>query len=224
MFLIVFLIMKQYCIVSDFDGTITDRDGLYSFIQTYALGDWEKIEQDWIEGKISSKECLIEEFKLVPNLSEELISKFIETIKIDNYFKNFYDGLTGLGTDFYIVSDGVDYFIDKILSKYGLNNLKIISNHGEFNNGVFEWSFPNDSGSCVNNAGTCKCKVIKDLYEKYEKIFYIGDGVSDYCVADKVDIIFAKSRLKNYCMEKNIKFIEYNDFSDIEKRLKEIIY
>jgi 2,3-diketo-5-methylthio-1-phosphopentane phosphatase len=212
--------MKQLCIVSDFDGTITDRDGLYSFIETYAIGDWKKIEQDWAEGKISSKECLIEEFKLVPDLSEDLVAQFIETMKIDEYFKKFYDYITRQNIDFYIVSDGVDYFINKILQKYGLTDIKIISNHGEFRNGIFEWSFPNDNKHCINNAGTCKCAVLKELRKKYEKICYIGDGVSDYCAADKADLLYAKKRLLNYCKEKNIKYIEYSDFNDILKNFK----
>ena len=71
--------MKNLIIVCDFDGTITKKDGLYTFIEKYAKGDWKKIEQDWADGKISSKECLIEEFKLVPELSEELIANFVKT-------------------------------------------------------------------------------------------------------------------------------------------------
>ena len=211
--------MKKFCIVSDFDGTITDRDGLYAFIQIYAKGDWEKVEQDWTDGKISSKECLIEEFKLVPNLSEKLIEEFIKTMNIDETFSDFYQFIHEKNIDLYIVSDGVDYFIDKILGKYGLNNLKIISNHGEFKNGIFEWSFPNDSKNCINNAGTCKCEVLKNLYKEYNEIWYIGDGVSDYCVADKADILFAKKRLAKYCEEKKIKFFEYESFKDIKEKL-----
>ena len=64
-------IMKDLCILSDFDGTITTCDGLYSFISVYAQEGWKQIEQDWVDGKINSKKCLIEEFKLVPNLSEK---------------------------------------------------------------------------------------------------------------------------------------------------------
>jgi len=215
--------MKNLCIVSDFDGTITNRDGLYSFIETYAKGDWEKIEQDWAEGKISSKECLIEEFKLVPNLSEKLVDTFIKTMTIDEHFADFYHYLCEQKIDFYVVSDGVDYFIEKILENFGLSNLKIISNHGEFRNGKFEWSFPNDSNNCLNNAGTCKCEVVKNLYQQYDKICYIGDGVSDYCVADKVDFLFAKNRLLKFCKDKKINYVEYNNFSDIKAELATII-
>ena len=208
--------MKDFCILSDFDGTISKKDGLYTFISNYAQGDWERIEQDWVEGKIDSKECLIEEFKLIPNLSEELISNFIETLGIDEYFAEFYKYTLEHNIDFYVVSDGIDYFIDRVLNKYGLCDLKIISNHGEFRGKNFEITFPNDNPNCINNAGTCKCAVLKNLREHYKKIYYIGDGVSDYCVSDKSDILFAKSRLAKYSTENNIKYTEYKNFNDIK--------
>ena len=212
--------MKDFCILSDFDGTISKKDGLYTFISQYAKGDWEKIEQDWVKGKIDSKECLTEEFKLIPDLSEDLIAQFIQTLEIDEYFKEFYDYTVNNNIDFYVVSDGIDYFIERILGKYGLSDIKIISNHGEFKGKVFEITFPNDNPGCINNAGTCKCSVLRNLRERYKKIYYIGDGVSDYCVADKADVLFAKSRLVNYCKERSIKYREYADFNDITQYFK----
>ena len=213
------LSMEKICILSDFDGTITTKDGLYSFIEKYAQGDWEKIEQDWVEGKISSKECLIEEFKLVPNISEELIAQFTATLTIDETFVDFYNKILEKGIDFYIVSDGIDYFIERILKKYGLKDINTITNHGEFRGEFFELSFPNDNPNCINNAGTCKCKVLKDLKEKYDKIIYIGDGASDFCIADKADILYAKTRLLNYCRDKGIDCIPYNTFEDISLQI-----
>ncbi len=208
--------MKDLIVVSDFDGTITLKDGLYTFIQEYAKGDWEKIERDWAEGRISSKECLTEEFKLVPDLSEELISSFVRTINIDEHFKTFCDKLTESNIDFCVVSDGIDYFINRILKHHGIYDIKIISNHGEFRGEFFEIKYPNDSEKCTNNAGTCKCKVLSDFKQEYKKVIYIGDGVSDYCVADKADVLYAKSRLLDYCKNKDIKCIPFDSFADID--------
>lgn len=207
----------ELCVLSDFDGTITEQDGLYTFIKTYALNGWEDIENSWSEGKISSKECLIEEFKLIPNLSEGLIDRFTSDIKIDEYFLDFYKIISDNNIDFFVVSDGLDFFINKILANHGLSDIKIISNHAEFIDGNFKITFPNDSNQCLNNAGTCKCKILSDLKNQYNKIIYIGDGVSDYCVADKADILFAKLKLADYCKKNNIKHEYYNDFSDIIK-------
>ena len=207
--------MKKICILCDFDGTITLEDGLYQFIETYAQAGWEVVENLWATGKISSKECLIEEFNLIPNLSEKLISDFVKQVKIDSDFKNFYQAISSRNIDFYIVSDGIDYFIEKILKNFGLENVQMFSNHGEFDNGKFEITFPNDYSKCKNNAGTCKCKILFDLKKDYEKIIYRGDGVSDYCVADKADILYAKSRLAKYCQDKKLDFIKFETFKDI---------
>ena len=133
--------MKDICILSDFDGTITKKDGLYSFISKYAQNNWEEIEQMWANGKIDSKTCLIKEFELVPNLSEKLISDFVKTVEIDEYFIDFYKNLRQKNIDFFIVSDGIDYFINQILKKYNLDDIKIISNHGEFFNKNFVITF-----------------------------------------------------------------------------------
>ena len=50
----------------------------------------------------------------------------------------------------------------------------------------------------------------------YEKIVFIGDGVSDYCAADKADFLWAKSSLIKYCEKNNIKHSKFQDFSDIK--------
>ena len=185
--------MEKICVVCDFDGTITERDTLYSFFEEYAVEEWKIVEELWVENKISSKECLIKEFELVPNLSEKLIDKFLESMTIDKDFKKFCTELKSKNIDIYIVSDGVDYFINKVLKKFNISEIDIISNHGEFVNGKFTLSFPNDNKNCPKDSGTCKCKVITTLKEKYETVIYAGDGVSDFCSADKADILYAKT-------------------------------
>lgn len=216
--------MKRTVIVSDFDGTITERDGLYSFIEKYAKDGWKEIEQAWVNGEISSKECLINEFKLVPDLSEELIANFVKTVKIDEYFKEFYKTISEKNIDFCIVSDGIDYFIDKILNLNGLSNIKIISNHGHFRGEFFEITFPNDFSECKNNAGTCKCKILSSLKNDYDRVIYIGDGVSDFCVAPLADILYAKSKLAEYCISKKIDFINYSSFNVINQSLSKYTF
>ena len=80
-------------------------------------------------------------------------------------------------------------------------------------------SFPNKNDNCLNKSGTCKCSVIKKLKEKYKKVLYIGDGQSDFCAADKADILFAKGSLLKYCKTNNISSIEFENFNDILKYL-----
>lgn len=208
--------MGDFCILSDFDGTITIEDGLYSFFVQYASSEWKEIEYLWTNRKISSKECLYREFNCVPNLSEKLICDYTKTVKIDSYFNEFCKTLKEKDIDFYIVSDGADYFIKKILSHNGIENINVISNHLEFENDKFVLSFPNDFSLCTTDAGTCKCRVISQMKEKYGKVIYIGDGISDFCAAHKADILFAKKKLLKYCKEQYIEFTEFQNFKDVE--------
>jgi len=208
--------MKDTCILCDFDGTVTEKDGLYSFFVKHANEGWREIEKAWNENKISSKECLFKEFEAVPDLSPELIENHVKTVKLDPYFKDFLKFLSADKFDFYIVSDGADYFINKALENSGIKGINIISNHFEFKNGSgFILDFPNDSKDCTNNAGTCKCSVLKKMKQKYKQVIYIGDGISDFCVSGRADILFAKKKLLNYCRGNNIKYIEFNTFKDI---------
>ncbi|MCR4880460.1 MAG: MtnX-like HAD-IB family phosphatase [bacterium] len=208
--------MKKICIISDFDGTITEKDSLFGFFEKYADKKWLQVEQDWIDGKISSKECLIKELDLIYNLSEKLIDEYLSDIKVDKTFVDFYNYLRGKNIDFFVVSDGIDYFINKILVKSGLKDIKILSNHGEFIGKKFVLSFPNDNPKCINNAGTCKCGIVTQKRTNYEKIIYLGDGTSDFCVADKVDFLFAKTKLFDYCQKNNIQAFSFKNFKDID--------
>lgn len=209
--------MKKICVLCDFDGTITLKDALYSFFEKYCTQEWKIVESLWTEGKIGSKECLEREFALVPNLNQQLIDNYLKTVEIDRTFKDFYYFCEENSIDLYIVSDGIDYFIKKILEFHRIKKIKIISNHGEFVNKEFRLSYPNNAKNCTNNLGTCKCNVLNDIKKFYNKVIFVGDGVSDFCVANKADILYAKTSLLDYCMKNNIKCSKYNNFEDIKK-------
>lgn len=209
--------MKERIIVSDFDGTITTKDSLYYFFENYATEEWLEVERLWVNRTIGSKECLTREFNLVVNLSEELIEKYIKTIKLDEYFFEFIREIEKLNIDFAIVSDGIDYFINKILKNHNIENIKIIANHSEFKNNSLEITCPHSFSGCKVNSGTCKCKVINDFKNEYKELIYIGDGTSDFCAANnaKIDKLYAKAGLLKYCKSNNIRHIEFNTFKEI---------
>lgn len=207
--------MEKIIIASDFDGTITLSDSLFRFFATYALAEWKNVEELWENKIIDSKECLEREFALVPDLSEELIENYTKTVKIDPYFKKFYASAKKAGIDFVVISDGVDYFIEKIFKNAGISDVTVFSNHGEFVGGKFVLSYPNTNVRCKKNSGTCKCGIVADLRKNYDKVYYLGDGTSDYCVADKADKTYAKTKLANYCKKNNIDFIEFKTFENL---------
>ena len=212
--------MREKIVVTDFDGTITKKDTLSKFLEDYADPRWLDIENDWIDGKFGSQECLIRQFALVPNLTPALIDDFLNTIEIDEGFIPFCKKAKENGIPVVVLSDGLDYFINKILDRYNLDYINVITNHAYFNEYYkFIIEFPNDSSKCSNEAGTCKCKVVKNLKKLYKTVYYVGDGTSDFCVSKEPDIVFAKSSLSQHCRKNNIDFREYRTYNDIIEEL-----
>lgn len=213
---------NQRIIFCDFDGTITKEDTVNKFLKLYADSTWLDIEDLWLKGDIGSKECLVRQFELVDNISEEKIQNFVNSIQIDDYFIDFYKNIRSKNIPLYIVSDGVEYFIKAILAKYGINDLTVFSNSIAFDyeKGKIVSEFPNYSHSCKKQSGLCKCSVVKK-YGQSAQIIYIGDGASDICVSDKADLLFAKKTLAAYCDENNISYIKFENFKDINSYLLE---
>ena len=203
-----------YC---DFDGTVTKKDAVNTFFELYADPKWTEYEKLWVEGKISSKENAIRQVALLPEMTEDVLNEYINSIEIDDYFVEFVDFIRSKGIKPVIISDGFDLFIEKTLKKHKLNGIDFYANHLIYENNKFKIEFPYHNLKCDIGAGMCKCARIKE-----NEFCYIGDGTSDLCVAKKATMLFASKVLQTYCKENNVKYIPFKDFSNIIEVLKEI--
>ena len=225
----------------DFDGTITKQDTVGTFFMQFAGKKWVEIENDWIKGKISSKECMLLQLKTIENLTEEKLYNYLDSIELQDGFMEFCKTAQDYGKKIIIISDGFDLFISRILKNYGLLNLdnieflkrplakpgKILSTKTPKNKETlteketlkFHLSFPNEQKACRASLGNCKCACVKSHITKNEFLIFAGDGLSDRCIARKANLLFAKNSLKKHCMENNIEFVEFEDFFQISKHL-----
>ena len=203
--------MKNFQFFSDFDGTITKEDTLNKFLRVYAKTDWLEVEEKWMNGDIGSKQCIEEQMQLFPLMEQKSIDEFIESIEIDETFPDFLEYLKSEDIDFTIVSDGFDYF----------NKLK-------FENGRFQTFFPHFNENCKRKSGVCKCSVVKNHRIVTKPVLYAGDGLSDFCVSGKVDILFAKGSLLEYCKDtKNdyrdgFDLVGFKSFDEIKNYIKSV--
>ena len=109
--------MKNYQFFCDFDGTITKEDTLNKFLRVYANVEWTDIEDKWLRGEIGSKQCIEQQMQTFPLMEEKNVNDFIDSIEIDETFPDFLNYIKSENIDFYIVSDGFDFFIEKIRIK-----------------------------------------------------------------------------------------------------------
>ena len=209
--------MKHYCILCDFDGTITKEDSVNGFLKKYTNGKWLESEKLWIEDKISSRENATIQVGLLKNISKKQLDDYIDTIKIDDYFLDFVEFIKSKNIKLTILSDGFDLFIKKVLERYNLD-IPYFANKLIYKNGNFNIEFPNYNEMCEKGAGMCKCNKVKE-----NEFCYIGDGTSDLCIAKKANILFATKNLHKFCKENDIQHFPFTSFCNIINVLNKFV-
>ncbi len=210
-------------ILCDFDGTISQNDMGYLLLNQFCSGDWESIDRDYGEGKIGSKEAYTRISKILKGNQESVIDFVREHSSIDPHFKSFYRYCLENEVEVKIVSDGLDFYIRTILDVHHLSEIPFYSNTTRVRTGGrTDIIFPYASEAC-GLCGTCKKEIIRIHRNQYEKIFFVGDGLSDRCAAGESDFVFAKSFLYSFCIDQDITCHFFENFSDILKDLKKRI-
>jgi len=214
--------MKQL-ILCDFDGTISVQDMGYILVNQFSSGDWEAIDRDFREGKIGSKEAYSRIAEILRG-DESSILRFVqEHSRIDASFSIFYQYCRERGIDIQIVSDGLDFYIRKILEIHHLPEIPFYANCTHFRDreGI-DISFPYSTEEC-GLCGTCKKKIIQIRRKEYDSIYFVGNGFSDRCAAQEADFVFAKDSLYTYCIKKEITCHFFKNFQEILNDLKKKI-
>ncbi|MBS3907576.1 MAG: HAD family hydrolase [Syntrophaceae bacterium] len=210
-------------ILCDFDGTISVRDMGYILLNRFSSGDWESIDRDFYEGKIGSREAYSRIAKILKGDKESVLRFTREHSQIDPHFKSFYQHCLENDIDVKIVSDGLDFYIRTLLETHRLSEIPFYANAAHFrSDGGTDISFPHVSKEC-GLCGVCKKQIVRNHRKEYEKIIFIGDGLSDRCAARESDFVFAKKYLYPYCIDQDIACHFFQDFSDIIEDLKKII-
>jgi len=202
--------MQIFC---DFDGTISTYDTTDVILKRFASSKWETIEAEWESELIGSAQCMQRQIALITASKEELDSE-LNTIPIDSAFLDFTTFCSSRNLPLTIISDGVDYFIKHITQRHGISNIPIIANRLIVGDNGYSLKPANTDSDCPS--GVCKCR---STLSYSDLRVYIGDGRSDFCVAGKSDIVFAKHSLAEYCEKNNIPYIPYADFSDVKNEL-----
>lgn len=215
-----FIIKTNFFVSIDFDGTVTAADVTDAVIQLFAKPGWEEAEKLWELGRIGSRECLETQMSLIEAPLDSVL-EYIDSFAIDETFVDFVSFLKKFHIPFGIISDGFQIFIERLLKNAGLKQIPAYANQLKEEGGKLKTFFPHMDKNC--SSGICKCEVAKKLGNGLP-IIHIGDGRSDFGVSGKAWYVFSKGKLTDFCEDKGIPHSPFNNFNDIEKRLKENLH
>jgi 2,3-diketo-5-methylthio-1-phosphopentane phosphatase len=187
----------------------------------FAEGEWQKYEDLLEAGEINVEKCLELEFKHVKSSKDEILKQISSKIEIREGFVKFVEYCKSKNLELIIVSAGLDFVIDYILTTLSLK-IPVIVPKTAFNGGI-TFTFPKRNDS---NSEDFKADFVKKCKNEGNKVIFIGDGGSDYYGAKYSDYVFAvenKSLSKYLQPSQNQAMYVFNSFDEITNQVDEII-
>ena len=215
---------RVFKIFVDFDGTITKKDVgdaiFWKFCDKKIVND---IIEKLLSDKISARQCWVSlcEATKIPGKVE--LNEFIDAIEIDSGFHEFVEFCNKHKIEFYVLSDGFDYYINRIFKREGLEHINFYSNILEITEeNTLIPKFPYLDINCQTSAN-CKRNHIINHSSDDEYTVFIGDGNSDKYTAQFCDFIFAKADLLKFCERERITYFPFDNFNDVIERMEKLI-
>lgn len=214
--------LKIFC---DFDGTIAKND-TWIEIGRYFIrkkDEWAEVINQFEKLEIGSKKCFLKECSLIEDFDKEIFDNIIDSQELDLYFNEFKQYCDTNKIPLIVLSEGMDYYINKILSNYNFQ-LKFFSNKLIFSedNKSISLEFPFSDSECLK-CGCCKRNLLMNMCADNDIAVYIGDGLSDACAVNYADVVFAKKSLASYCWKNNITYFDYDNFSDVKRKIEKLL-
>lgn len=214
---------RQIKIFIDFDGTISTEDvGEKIFIETIPAEVVHPILEEIKTKTITAREGWGKLFEASEGLSTERISTIADTISLEKGIDEFLAYCREHQFEVYILSDGFEEYISRILGRHGITGVPLYANRlRELSDGALSPVFPWTDEECPDCAN-CKRNHLISNSSDDDITVYIGNGSSDTCPVGYADYVFAKDFLLKYCEKERITFFPYKNFIDVKKRFVEL--
>ncbi|KAH8082828.1 HAD-like domain-containing protein [Cristinia sonorae] len=228
---------KKFVALSDWDGTITNRDSNDYLTDHLGFG-LEKRRNGNLEilsGRATFRDAFREMLESVVKNGhsfEECAEVLKQNISLDVGFKNFYDFCKANDIPVVIISSGMAPLIRAVLSKLigdeEAKNIEIIANDTIIHeDGTWEIKYRHPS----SGYGHDKSQSILP-YRRLPNpptVFFFGDGVSDMSAARHADLLFVKQKpgadndLAAFCTREGIPHVLFEDFDRALGLIKKVV-
>ena len=202
---------RSLALVLDWDGTVTERDGLHMAIERFGdLGVFDALE-DELGSTLTLNEVIAAEMATIRAPLEEVRAWLVEHVRVRAGFRELVAEHDPL-----IVSSGFRELIEPILEREGVE-VELHANRVDPSTDGWRVEWRYDS-SCESCGESCKRSIVQELAGD-DELVYIGDGYSDRCAAEASDKVFATRGLAEYLENRGIPYERFNDFHDVVRGL-----
>ena len=202
----------------DFDGTVTEEDVSFLLLDAFAGGNWRQLFSQYQEGEIKVGDFNRRAFAMVSADKRTLIKYMEGRIRIRQGFRDMVDYCRKKGFRFVIVSNGLDFYIEKILGDIGQGGIEVFAAQTRFHPECLKVQYIGPDGNPLDS----------DFKETYVNLFlaegyrviYIGNGASDVSPARRSHHVFATGDLLVRFRKAGLNCIPFTDFNQIIKDIE----
>jgi 2,3-diketo-5-methylthio-1-phosphopentane phosphatase len=215
--------VAKWALVSDFDGTASLTDVGDAIVRTYAGPKaWREVDGAIRRGELTTKGAYEVVYDRIRVSAAEL-GEFVLRFPLDPHFAAAAELFARYGLPAVIVSDGFDFYIDRLLARAALTWLPRFCNHLEIAGTRPQVSFPYHGALACYRCANCKTYHLERLKAQGYSIVYLGDGHTDRCAARQADLVFAKGYLASFLAQRGVPFHPFQHFADTLPRLRALL-
>lgn len=207
---------QKIIVLSDFNGTISLTNIAERILRLFADEKWVYYDNLCLDGKISLDEAIIAEYSLLHAPKESIFEEIDKIYQIRPHFIDLVNFLAQSEIEFIIITTGLDFVIQHLLSNLGIsNNIKVVSTTAIYKDD----NSLEVTGPMRFDTSIIDFKLDHVLHYKKEgfTVVYIGDSYSDFQAVLGADQIFSirESKLSAYCIKHKLHFEEFEDFQEV---------
>jgi 2-hydroxy-3-keto-5-methylthiopentenyl-1-phosphate phosphatase len=201
--------LYQSIVFCDFDGTITEQETLARVFSKFAPETWQPIKEDLTSGKITVREAVTTSINSIDSSHYHDILSYTLKFSIRPGFNALLDFLDSRNVPMVVLSGGIRGMVEIRLGKL-INRMHSVFAADVDTNGKYL-----RTKSAYEGKTELVDKVrIMNFFNTKEKIA-IGDGITDFNMAQAADLVFARGGLARFMDENNIFYEPWFDFYDI---------
>jgi len=207
--------------VSDYDGTITDKDFYSLLAERYLPADTPDYFARYREGRISHFDAMAAYFSFAPT-EEQQLEELLTASQPDADLAASAALLRRAGWQLWIVSAGSSWYIERVLGRAGVA-ATVHSNPGRLENGhglILEKPDPSSPYHSASE-GVDKSAVVRHALRVAETVAFAGDGPPDLQPALLVrpELRFARGFLAEALQARGEAFQPFSRWSEIAREL-----
>jgi 2-hydroxy-3-keto-5-methylthiopentenyl-1-phosphate phosphatase len=208
-------------LVTDFDGTLTQRDFYRLAVERLVPADLPDHWADYRAGRTTHFDALAAIFASIRATEEHALLQVAHDMGLQRGLAAHLARLRAAGWDVTVVSAGCGWYIERLLASAGLAagvDLEVHANPGTFvPGGGLRMRRPDDPRFRSRELGVDKAAVVRDALRRLPTVAFAGDGHPDLEAARLVapSLRYARGDLAAALDEQGLRYQDFTCWSDV---------